>query len=97
MAKTFTSILVDYTMLVDALKRSRGWFRQIAKESGCSPQVMRRLVNDPFYDPKLSQLLLIADWFQKHGVPEAHPLAVRARKRRAAKAEEAVATARGAA
>lgn len=95
MAKTFSSIQVDYSVLVDALRRSRGWFRQIARESGCSPQVMRRLVNDPFYDPKLSQLLLIAEWFEKHGVPECHPLALRARKRRAAKEEATLA--RGAA
>lgn len=66
---------MSYAELVDAVKRSRGWFRRISSQSGCRLVTLRQIANNPAYDPSISEVEKIWAWYREHGVPERHPLA----------------------
>lgn len=64
-----------YARLVQALKSARGWFRTIERDTGCSRSTLRRMANEPDYDPRISEVNKVAGWFRKNGIPTRHPLA----------------------
>jgi hypothetical protein len=69
--------LITFADLVAAVQRSRGWYRRIARESGCRLVTLRRMANEPTYDPPVSEIEKIGGWYRAHGVPDHHPLAKR--------------------
>lgn len=68
-----TSQLIHYRDLVSAVKLSRGWYRRIARESGCRVATLRNMANSPSYDPLISEIELLRAWYWANGIPQAHP------------------------
>ena len=56
-----------------AVRLSRGWWKQIARDSGCSRHTLMRLASDPDYDPTISEVAKIDAWFQVNGVQRRSP------------------------
>lgn len=67
----------SYAELVRAVQASRGWFRTIVKETGCRMATLRRMANDPTYDPQVSEVERVRSWYREHGVPTRYPRAPR--------------------
>ena len=79
--------------LRNAVQRSRGWFRQIVRDTGCRYETLRRMANNLAYEPRLSEAERISAWFMRHGVPSRHPLTVRAQEARRQAADDTEAAA----
>lgn len=57
----------------ECVKQSKGWWRRIAKDSGCSVVTLERLAREAEYDPKASELAKIEIWFLMYGVKSIGP------------------------
>ena len=75
--------MTTYEELKAAVRMSRGWHARIARESGCNRRTLRGIANSDAYDPRISEVELIRNWFAEHGVPKAHPCSKAGREQRA--------------
>lgn len=73
MSTFIDSELPRYTDVVLAVQLSRGWHSRITRASGCRRHTLRRIANDPTYDPVVSEVEKIRAWFLEHGIPKVHP------------------------
>lgn len=68
-----------------SVRLSRGWWKTIAKESGCRLTTLERIAGEENYDPVISELALIDAYFLVHGVRRRGP---QGKKKRALLEEE---------
>jgi hypothetical protein len=56
-----------------AVRLSKGWWRQISRDTGCRYHTLERFAGESDYDISLSELSKIDGWFLIHGIPRKAP------------------------